>query len=110
MDDFTPYGDSFEDSLENLENLVKQCKPTHVSLSTVKCHMMMEEGITIGHFISVEGIWVYPTKVEVILNFPTLETPTMVHRFIFYVGYYQRFIEFFSKIAFPLFQLLSKDA
>jgi len=33
----------------------------------------------------------------------------MVCSFIAYFGYYRIFIEFFSKIAFPFFQLLSKD-
>ena len=41
MDDFTPYGNSFEEALENLEKVLKRCKQTHLSLSTEKCHMMM---------------------------------------------------------------------
>ena len=109
MDDFTPYGDYFEEGLENLDKVLKRCKQTHVSLSTVKCHMMMKEGIVLGHLLSVAGIRVDPAKVELILNFPTPKTPTQVHSFIGYVGYYRRFIEKFSKIAFPLFQLLPKD-
>jgi len=71
---------------------------------------MMEEGIVLGHLLSVEEIRVDPTKVEVISNFPTPKTPMMVHRFIDYDGYYRCFIDFFSKISFPLFQLLLKDA
>lgn len=51
MVDFTPYGDYFEDGLKILEKVLKRCKQTHVSLSTVKFHMMMEEGIN-GAFTS----------------------------------------------------------
>ena len=50
MDDFTPYGNSFEEGLENLEKVLKRCKQTHVSLSTVKFHMMREEGIVLDIF------------------------------------------------------------
>ena len=71
MDDFTPYGNSFEEALYNLKKVDKRCKQTHLSLSTEKCHMMMQEGIVLGHFISVAGIQVDPAKVEVIQNFPT---------------------------------------
>lgn len=63
MDDFTPYGYSFEESLENLEKVLKRCKQTHVSLNIVKFHMMMEEGIVLGHLLSTARIRVDPTKV-----------------------------------------------
>ena len=114
MDDFTLNGDSFEEGLENLEKLLKICNQTHVSLSTIKFHMMMKEGIVLGHLLLVVGIQVDPANVEVIFNFPTHKTLTQVHIFISYAGYYRRFIEEKkiknSKIAFPLFQLLPKDA
>ena len=76
MDDFTPYGDYFEEDMENLEKVIKICKQTNVSLSKVKCHMMMKEGIVSGHLLLVVGIQVDPTKVEVILNFHTPKTLT----------------------------------
>lgn len=41
MDDFTPYLDSFTKSFGNLEKVLERCKHTHVSLTTIKCHMMM---------------------------------------------------------------------
>jgi hypothetical protein len=34
MDDFTPYGDTFDMALDNLEKVLKRCKQTHLSLST----------------------------------------------------------------------------
>ena len=36
LDDFNPYGNSFEQGLVNLDKVLKICKYTHVSLSTVK--------------------------------------------------------------------------
>lgn len=56
MDDFTSYGDSFEEALTNLEKVLKRCKETQLSLSTKKCHMMMTEGVVLGHYISSTGI------------------------------------------------------
>ena len=76
MDDFTPYGDSFIEGLRNLEKILERCIQVHVSLSTVKCHMMMEEGIVLGHLLLGEGIQMDPTKIKVILHFPTPKTPT----------------------------------
>jgi hypothetical protein len=56
MDDFTPYGVSFQEALQNLEKVLKRCIQAHLSLSIEKCHMMMSEGIVLGHFISSQGI------------------------------------------------------
>jgi hypothetical protein len=56
MDEFTPYGTDFDESLSNLEKVLKICIQYHLSLSTEKCHMMMSKGVLLGHFISYAGI------------------------------------------------------
>ena len=71
MDDFTPYGKYFEEALKNLEKVLTHCEPTQLSLSTEKYHMMMSEGVVLGHFISADGIQVDPSKIKVIKNIPT---------------------------------------
>ena len=81
MDDFTPYGDAFEKALTNLEKVLERCEQTNVSLSTEKLHMMMTEGIVLGHFISTDEIKVDPAKIEVISKIPTPKTPKEVCSF-----------------------------
>jgi hypothetical protein len=76
MDDFTPYGVSFQEALQNLEKVLKRCIQAQLSLSTEKCHMMMSEGIVLGHFISSQGIQVDPSKIQVIKDLPTPKTQT----------------------------------
>jgi hypothetical protein len=68
--------------------------------------MIMTEGVVLGHYVSVDGIKVDPTKIEVILNLPTPRTQTKVRIFLGYAGYYRRFIEFFSRIVEPLHDLI----
>ena len=36
--------------------------------------MMMSKGVVLGHFISVDGIQVDPSKIKVIKNIPTPAT------------------------------------
>ena len=81
MDDFTPYGVTFEDSLQNLEKVLKRCIQANLSLSTEKCQMMMNEGIVLGHDISFQGIQVDPSKVQVIQTLPIPKTQTDVRSF-----------------------------
>jgi hypothetical protein len=78
MDDFIPYGVSFEEALQNLEKVLNRCIQAHPSLSTGKCHMMMSEGVVHGHFISSQGIQVDPSKIQVIENLPIPKTQTDV--------------------------------
>lgn len=51
MDDFTVYGDSFNEALENLEKVLIRCKETNLFLSHEKCFRMFNEGIVLGHHI-----------------------------------------------------------
>ena len=65
-------GNIFDEALENLEKFMKCSEETHLSLSTEKHHMMMSEGVVLGHFISAAGIQVDPAKINVISNIPIL--------------------------------------
>ena len=96
--------------LKILEKVLKWCDQTHLSLSTKKFHMMMSEGIVLGHFISTAGIQVDLAKIKVIKNIPILGTQKEVRSFLGHAGYYRSFIEKKFKLASPLFTLLMKDA
>jgi hypothetical protein len=71
--------------------------------------MMMSEGVVLGHFISYAGIQVDPAKIQVILDIPTPTNQKEVQSFLGHAGYYKRFIKKNSKLASPLFFLLTKD-
>ena len=108
MDDFSVYGNKFEDALDTLEKIIKRCIESNLSLSNEKCFMMLTEGIVLGHHIPSSGINMDPTKIQLIVNLLEPKNQKDVRNFLRYVGYYRRFINNFSKIAFPLFKLLSK--
>src|ERR1700721_4464483 len=107
MDDFTVYGDSFEEALENLEKVLVRFKETNLSLSHEKCFMMFTERIFLGHHISGDGVKVDRSKVEVISKLPIPNCQKDVRSFLGFTGYYGRFIGNFSKIAYPLSKLLT---
>nr|GEU43353.1 hypothetical protein [Tanacetum cinerariifolium] len=56
-----------------------------------------------------QGIHVDPTKIEAVKNWASPTTPTEVCQFLGLVGYYQKFIEDFSKIAKSLTELTKKQ-
>ena len=71
--------------------------------------MLLIEGIIFGHDVSSQGIKVYLAKIEVIVGLPSPKTQKEVRIFLGHAGYYCRFIENFTKIAAPMFKLLTKD-
>lgn len=109
MDDFTTYGSKFEEALGNLKKVLQQCEDYSLSLNSEKCFIMMQEEIVLGHHISIKGIQVDPTKIEVIQNINAPIKQKDVRSFLGHAGYYRRFIKDFSKIASPLYSLLTKD-
>ncbi|GJW01654.1 putative reverse transcriptase domain-containing protein [Tanacetum coccineum] len=61
------------------------------------------------HLIDSQGLHVDPTKIRAVKNWETLTTPIEARQFLGLAGYYQRFIEGFSKIAKPLTKLTQKN-
>ena len=98
IDDFTVYGNTFEEALTNLEKVLKRCKEENLSLSHEKCFRMFTEGIVLGHHISGNGIKVDSSKVEFISKLAIPNCQKDVRSFLGFTGYYRRFIENFTKL------------
>jgi hypothetical protein len=109
MDDFSVFGDSFDDYLTNLENVLSRCEEKNLVLNWEKCHFMVTNGIVLGHIVSSKGIEVDKSKIELIANLATPKSIKDVRSFLGYAGFYRRLIKDFSVISKPLSNLLTKD-
>ena len=74
-----------------------------------KCEFWLKEVGFLEHVISGEGIAVDPTKVDTVRKWEAPTSVREIRSFLGLAGYYQRFIENFSKIAKPMTELLKKD-
>nr|GFA93045.1 reverse transcriptase domain-containing protein [Tanacetum cinerariifolium] len=70
MDDFSVFGNSFENCLSCLDKMLQRCEDTNLSLNWEKSHFMVKEGIVLGHKISKNGIEVDKAKINVIAKLP----------------------------------------
>nr|GFA31694.1 reverse transcriptase domain-containing protein [Tanacetum cinerariifolium] len=70
MDDFSVFGNSFENCLSRLDKMLQRWEDTNLSLNWEKSHFMVKEGIVLDHKISKNGIEVDRAKFDVIAKLP----------------------------------------
>ena len=101
IDDFSIYGDSFDQCLHHLELILQRCKEKNLTLNWEKCHFMVRQRIVLGHEISTRGIKVDKRKIEVIAKLPPPKSIKDIRSFLGHAGFYRRFIKNFSKMLGP---------
>nr|GEY97138.1 retrovirus-related Pol polyprotein from transposon 17.6 [Tanacetum cinerariifolium] len=89
MDNFSVFGNSFENCLSRLDKILQRCEDTNLSLNWEKSHFMVKEGIVLGHKISKNEIEVDKAKVDVIAK---LTHPTTVKGIQSFLGHAAPFL------------------
>jgi hypothetical protein len=74
-----------------------------------KCEFWLKQVAFLGHVISKGGISVDASNVQYVLSWKAPMSVSDIQSFLGLAGYYQRFIERFSKISKPMTKLLEKD-
>jgi len=62
MDDFSVFGDSFDDCLK--EKVLSRCEEKNLVLNWGKYHFMVTNDIVLGHIVSSKGIEIDKSKIE----------------------------------------------
>ncbi|GJZ41294.1 reverse transcriptase domain-containing protein [Tanacetum coccineum] len=109
MDNFSVFGNSFGNCLNNLDKMLQRCKDAHLVLNWEKCHFMVKKGIVPGHKVSKAGLEVDKAKIDVISKLTPPTNIKGIRIFLGHAGFYRRFIKDFLKIARLLTKLLEKD-
>jgi hypothetical protein len=108
IDDILIYSKSESEHEEHLRLVLQKLRDNQLYAKYSKCEFWIGEVPFLGHIISNGGILVDSAKVKEIMEWSVPTTVTEVRSFLGLAGYYQRFIEGFSKIAKPMTSLLEK--
>nr|GEV14515.1 putative reverse transcriptase domain-containing protein [Tanacetum cinerariifolium] len=108
IDDILIYSRNEEEHVNHLRIILELLRKENLYAKFSKCIFWIRIVQFLGHLIDSQVLHVDPTKIEAVKNWETPTTPTKVRQFLGLAGYYQRFIEGFSKIAKPLTKLTQK--
>ena len=109
IDNILLHSHIIEEHEQHLKIVLEKFREKKLYTKFSKYEFWLEKVIFLGHIISEEGISVNSSKVEAVNQWKQLINPTEVRSFLGLVGYYQRFVDEFSKITFPMTTLTSKN-
>ena len=109
MDDVLVYSPDMETYQMHLRTVLETLRQHWLYAKFSKCEFWLEEVTFLSHIISGEGIQVDPAKVEAVNSWARPKNVLEIRSFLGLAGYYQKFIQDFSKIATPLTRLTRKE-
>ena len=104
LDDVVIIGKSFQDHLENLEEVLQRFRQYHLKLKPKKCDIFQTEIKFLGRHVTSEGLSVQEEKVKAVMDWPVPNSKTELLSFLGTVNYHRDFICQFAKLAGPLYQ------
>ena len=103
LDDVIILGKTFIDHLANLELVFEWLHQAGMKLKPKKFDFLKHKVQYLGHIVSDEGVAADSSKLKKVATW-------QVQQFLGFAGYYRRFIQDFTKIAWPLHKLTEHKA
>lgn len=111
LDDVLVHGGNTEDEhFSRVEKVLQKFRDSNIRLNFEKCLFCVTEVEHLGHVISKDGIKPSKKKISAVTNAPEPKSVNELRSFLGLVTYYGKFIPSLSAVAYPLNQLLNKDA
>lgn len=109
IDDILIYSSNLDEHETQLNWLISKLAAFNLKINPKKSDLVKEEVEFLGHLVSRGTLKPLNDKIIAIQNCPVPKNRTELQKFLGLAQYYRRFIQGFSKIAAPLFELTAKD-
>jgi hypothetical protein len=109
IDDIVVYSRNEGEHEGHLRFVLQKLRDHKLYAKLSKYEFWLKQVAFLGHVVSKGGISMDPSKVQDVLSWKAPTSVSDIKIFHGLAGYYQRFIEGFSKISKPMTELLEKD-
>ena len=109
MDDILIYSHSEMENEDHLRVVLQLLRDHRLYAKFSKCEFWLIEVRFLGHVVLASGISVDLEKVEAVMCWERPKSLFEIRSFLGLEGYYRRFIEDFSRLAFPMTKLTRKE-
>ena len=106
LDDILVYSDTEAEHFRHLEEVLTRLRKHDLKAKAAKCEFFKPELKFLGHIVSAAGMRPDPKKVQAVTDWPTPESVYEVRSFLGLANYFRKYIQGYSSIAAPLFDLL----
>ena len=110
LDDILITGNSDEEHLKNLSEVLQRLQNHGVRLKLDKCRFMEDSVEYLGHQVDSKGLHTTDSKLKAIVDAPPPRNAQELRAFLGLLNYYGRFIPNRASLTQPLNSLLCKDA
>uniref|UniRef100_A0A388M2H8 Integrase catalytic domain-containing protein n=1 Tax=Chara braunii TaxID=69332 RepID=A0A388M2H8_CHABU len=107
LDDILVYSRTLDEHILHLRVVLNRLRLAKYKANLDKCEFARQELEYLGHFVTMKGIRPLADKIQAIVDWPEPRCTTDARSFMGLAGYYQRFVESYSKVAAPLSRLQS---
>ncbi|KII73907.1 Transposon Ty3-G Gag-Pol polyprotein [Thelohanellus kitauei] len=108
LDDIVIFSNDWEEHLEHIQRVLSCLREAKVKLNLKKCEFARGKIQFLGYVVDKNGIEICPERTKVIINYPEPSSGKDVQRFLGMCVGYQKFIQNFSEICLPLYDLTKK--
>ncbi|KAL0355083.1 UNVERIFIED_CONTAM: Retrovirus-related Pol polyprotein from transposon.6 [Sesamum radiatum] len=110
FDDILIYSTDWSSHLTHLGEVLQVLSIHKFFVKLSKCSFAVASVEYLGHIISAAGLAADPSKLRVMVDWPTPTSLAALRGFLGLTGYYRHFVRHYASIAAPLTDLLRKQA
>jgi len=109
LDDILIYSSDMKTHAKQVKEVLRCLRKHKLYAKLEKCEFHKEKVEYLGYILTLDGLFMDPTKVKTIQDWPELRRVRDVQSFLGFANFYRRFIFNFSDIVIPLTQLTQKQ-
>ncbi|XP_053691542.1 uncharacterized protein LOC128740057 [Sabethes cyaneus] len=109
LDDIVIASETFKEHLKLLKIVAERLRKANLTISLDKSRFCRKQVVYLGYLLNEHGVAIGSSRIEPILNYARPKSQQDIRRLMGLAGFYQRFIQNYSKITAPITDLLSKE-